>query len=175
MTKILDTVVAFRTTEPVGKMIELEAKRKGLSKSEFLAIHSIDTALRFERIRHIDMLSDFLDVVALPFIMTQGIEKETANKLINALRTLQTNYIKERLDPNLRMQRHLTDIAVRSYLQDYSEDWEGREGFIIQQCLKSIYDHLLTNNLITFEEWEEKTLAYNLYMEEHGKKLIQTE
>jgi hypothetical protein len=172
MTKILDSIVSFRTVNPIAKIIELEAKKRGLSKSEFLSINSLDTAMNFERIRHIDTLSDFLDVIALPFIMTQGIDKETANNLIKALKTLQTNYVKERLDPKLKLQKHLTNIALRSYLQDYNEDWEGPEGFIIQQCLKTIYDQLLSKDLIPFEEWEEKTQTYNLYMDEYGKKLI---
>ena len=167
---ILDTVVAFRTTETIHRLIELVAKKKGQTKSEFIATNSLDHAMQFEKVRHMDTLADFLDI-ALPYI-TEGLDKKSADEWIKKLTQLQQSYIEQRLDAHIRTQRHLTDIAIRSYLQDYAEEMEGTDGFIINQSLQVIYEELRNWDLISAEEFEEKTSAYDLYMREVGLKLL---
>ena len=39
------------------------------------------------------------------------------------------NYCKQRLAPHIRLQRHLTDIAIRSYLEDYMDEMEAIDGY----------------------------------------------
>ena len=155
-------VVSFRTLNTVNKFSEKTAKKQGLTKSEFLAMNALDSALSFEKTRHMDTLVDFISILQ-PYLITLGIDEETTSK---ALAKIMDSYCRERLSPHMKLQRHLTDIAIRSYLQDYTEEFEGKEGFIINQCIVSIYDQLLENNLIDKAEWEEKTNFYNLYMQE---------
>ena len=165
------TVVSFKTTQVVNELCEMVAKKNGHSKSEFLAMNAIDTAMNFERTRHMDTLVDFLDL-ALPYI-TQDMDEENAAKLIEKLTTIQKSYCTQRLDSHIRVQRHLTNIAIRFYLQDYIEELgDTTDCFIINQCIKGIYDNLHSFGLITTEEWQEKTQFYNLYMEETGLKLL---
>jgi len=163
-------VVGFRTSQAVNELCEMAAKKNGQSKSEFLAMNAIDTTMKFERTRHIDTLADFLDL-ALPYI-TQDMDKESAAKLIEKLTTIQKSYCTQRLDAQMRAQRHLTNIAIRFYLQDYIEEIDGADGFIINQCVKTIYDNLLAYGLVDRDEWFDKTSAYELYMQEVGSKLI---
>lgn len=157
-------VIGFRATEAVRDLVELVSKRNGQSKSSFMEAIIIDTSMNFERMRQIDTIADFLDVVVLPNISQEQAEK---------IKQLQKIYTKDRLRPQMRLQKHLTDIAIRSYLQDYTEEYDGKDGFIINQCLQSIYDVLASYGIITREEWEEKNQAYELYMQE--QKLIQQE
>lgn len=166
--KINPIVVAFRTTPIISELSEKIAKKKGVTKSEFHSANTIDTAMNFERVRIIDVLSDFLDIL-LPHLLAQGMDKE---KAVKTLTTLQRTYIEERLTTKMRLQKHLTDVAIHSYLQGYTEQLEAEDGFIINQCIQTIYDNLLAYDLISQEEWQEQTNAYELYMEEVGSKLI---
>lgn len=159
-----NVVLHFRTTEDIKQLVELVSKKNGQSKSEFLEAIILDTSMNYEQMRHMDTLADFLDI-ALPNTVSQG----QAEKI----KQLQTTYCKERLTSHMRIQKHLTNIAIRSYLQDYAEEFDGSDGFIINQCLQSIYDILASYGIITREEWEEKNQAYELYMQE--QKLIQQE
>ena len=163
-------VVSFKTVPVVNELSEMVAKKNGQSKSEFLSMNAIDTAMNFERTRHMDTLADFLDL-ALPYI-TQDMDEESAAKLIEKLTTIQKSYCNQRLDAHMRAQRHLTNIAIRFYLQDYIEEIDGADGFIINQCVKTIYDNLLAYGLVDRDEWFDKTSAYDLYMQEVGSKLI---
>jgi hypothetical protein len=158
------TVVSFRSTEDIKKLVELVSKKNGQSKSEFLEAIILDTSMNFEALRHKDSIADFLDVVVLPNISQEQVEK---------IKQLQNTYYTQRLAPHMRIQKHLTNIAIRSYIQDYAETFDGTDGFIINQCLQSIYDVLANYGIITREEWEEKNQAYTLYMEE--QKIIQQE
>ena len=158
-------VIGFRTTEDIKQLVEITSKKNGQSKSEFLEAVIIDTSMNFEKMRHQDTIADFLNVIVLPNITQEQAEK---------IKQLQTTYFKQRLEPHMRIQRHLTNIAIRSYLQDYTEEWEdGKDCFIINQCLQGIYDHLAVQGIITRQEWEEKNQQYELYMEE--QKIIQQE
>jgi hypothetical protein len=169
------TTVSFRITEAVKQIVELTSKKKGLSKSDFLTMQSIDSMMNFEKMRTMSVLSDFLDVsLSLPYLITQGMSKEEAEKSIQIMTKLQANYVKNRLQPYMRYQRHLTDIAIRWYLQDYSEEnTDDKDTFIINQCLQGIYDTLALHDLYPREKWEEKNQAYTLYMEE--QKILQQE
>jgi hypothetical protein len=167
-------VVSFRCQPDIKDLTEILAKKQGKSKSEFVSLNIVDTALNFERTRFIDGLQDFLSV-SLPYLV-QGMSEEESQKVIDKLTKLQRTYIKQRLDSHLKIQKKLTDIAIKSYMQNYAEEMDdSKDTFIINQCLQSIYDHLFELKIISRDEWEEKSRHYRLYMEEQGLKLLHQE
>ena len=165
------TVVAFKTPETVNELCEKAARMKGRTKSEFLSMNVLDSVIGFERTRHMDTLADFNSILQ-PHIVALGVEEEAASK---TLAKIMESYCKERLSPHMRLQRHLTDIAIRSFLEGYMDEMDGldaKENFIINQSLAAIYDYLHQNGLMSKEDWQEKNLSYNLYMDEVGRKLL---
>jgi len=169
--KKVKKAVAFKTTETVNVLCEKAARMKGRTKSEFLSMAALDSVIGFERTRHMDTLVDFISILQ-PHIVALGVEEEAATK---SLAKIMESYCKERLSPHMRLQRHLTDIAIRSFLEGYMDEMDGldaKENFIIHQSLAAIYDHMHESGLISEEEWLEKTRFYNLYMDHEGAKLI---
>lgn len=170
--------VAFKTSPQIAQLIEAESQKLGYeNKSEFLTYAIMDYLAGFETVRHKDTISDFLDIIA-PSIASRINDKDRRTDLINDLKALQRGYIRERLIPHMKLQKHLTDQAVQSYLRgDNIVENTGIEGFIVQNCLQSIYDKMALREIISIEEWKERTEHYSLYMEHgEGRQLLkQTE
>lgn len=168
-------MINFKTSPEIAKLIEVETEKRGYkTKSEFLTMAVMDALIGFEAVRHKDTLTDFLDI-ALPRLTSQGMNKDVAVALIKELKALHRLYIKERLLPHMRLQKHLTDTAVQSYLQgDDIVEQTGYEGFIVQNCLVSIYDKMFANGIIDRADWENHTQHYSMYLEHgEGAKLYQ--
>lgn len=166
-------VVAFRTSETVNELFEKTAKKKGRTKSEFILMAAMDAILDFDKVRHQDTICKFC-ISITPFL-TRNMSQDEANKFIEELGAMQNEYTQKMLGAHMTLQRHLTDVSIRSFLQDYMEDMAGmndQDTFIIHQCLVTIYDYLYQNGLLSEEEWREKTLFYENYMNETGSKLI---
>lgn len=171
-----DSVVSFRTSEALSRLSEKTARQRGQTRSEFINLNILDTMMDFSKTRAMDSIVDWTNVI-LPHICTNMTEDETT-QLVNKIATIQTDYFKNRLSSHMRFQKHLTDIAIKSFLQDYMEDLEGiegREAFVVNQSLVAIYDFLHEQGFITKAEHEDKTLFYSIYMEEYGHQLIQKE
>lgn len=166
-------IVSFRTTQAVKDIGEIMAKKKGQTKSEYYGTLAMDAVMNLEEKRVQDVINDFLDI-CLPHICT-GMDQEAANKMVEKLKTIQNNYFSERLEPYRKVQGYLTDMAIRSYLKGTTEAIEGKDGFIINQCVKAIYDTLLAHDLITYEEWLKETAFYDMYMKDEGLQLLQKE
>lgn len=166
--KINPIVVAFRTTPIISELSEKIARKNGVTKSEFHSANTVDTAMNLEKVRTVDVLNDFCNIL-LPHLLAQGMDKDTAIETITAL---QRTYVEERLTTKMRLQKHLTSVAIHSFLQGYTEQMDTEDGFIITQCIQTIYDNLLAYDLISQEEWQEQTKAYQTYMDEVGTKYI---
>ncbi|MBT2738115.1 hypothetical protein [Bacillus sp. ISL-7] len=166
-----NVTVAFKTSPQIAQLIEAESLKQGYrNKSEFLTNAIMDSLAGLEATRHKDTISDFLDIIS-PSIASRINDKDRVNDLINDLKVLQRVYIKERLTPHMRLQKHLTDTAVQSFLEgDSIVEQTGIDGFIVNSCLQAIYDKMASRGIISFEEWEEATQHYSMYME-HGEGL----
>lgn len=163
------TMVNFKTSPEIAQLIELEASKRGYqTKSAFLTMAVMDALIGFEAVRMKDLIADFLDII-VPRLTSHVNDKELADGLIGLLKKLQAVYIKERLLPLMRQQKRLTDTAVLSYLDgDDIVEQTGVDGFIVNNCLVSIYDKLFANGVIDHKTWEEHTQHYSMYLE-HGE------
>lgn len=167
------TILNFKIKPHIAEWIAKEAKKKGQTKTALITRAVMDDLMGFERTRIIGALSDFLDT-ALPSIASQSnVDKETLNALISELATFQKKYISQRLDVFMRYQRHLTNTAVRSYLQgDHVVEVEGLDQFIVENALQGIYDKLFFYDLISPEDFKKHNEHYEFFMEQAGKKLL---
>jgi hypothetical protein len=168
-----NTMVNFKTSPQIAKLIELEALKRGYqTKSEFLTMAVMDALMGYEAVRHKDTIADLLDILE-PRLRSLINDKDLAGDLINVMRKLQSVYCKDRLLPLMRRQKHLTDTAVQSYLQgDDIIEQTGVDGFIIHNCLVSIYDRLFANEIIDQSEWEQHSQHYSMYLEHGGAQLL---
>jgi hypothetical protein len=166
-----NVTVAFKTSPQIAQLIEAESQKQGYeNKSEFLTHAIMDSLAGFEAVRHKDTITDFLNIIS-PSIASRLNDKDRVADLMRDLKSLQRVYIKERLTPHMRLQKHLTDHAVQSFLQGENiVECTGIEGFIVQNCLQAIYDKMAVRGVISHEEWEERTQHYSMYME-HGEGL----
>lgn len=163
------TMVNFKTSPEIAQLIEAEATKQGYqTKSAFLTMAVMDALIGFEAVRHKDTIADFLDIIE-PRLTSLINDKELASALVSLIKKLQAVYCQERLLPLMRQQKRLTDTAVLSYLQgDDIVEQTGVDGFIVNNCLVSIYDKLFANGVISQEEWEQHTQHYSMYLQ-HGE------
>jgi hypothetical protein len=169
-----NTMINFKTSPQIAKLIELEAEKRGYkTKSEFLTMAVMDALIGFEAVRHKDTIADILDIFFEPRLHSLINDKDLASDLISLMKKLQSVYCKERLLPLMRRQKHLTDTAVQSYLQgDDIIEQTGVDGFIVHNCLVAIYDRLFAHGIIEQSEWEQHSQHYSMYLEHGGAQLL---